>query len=534
MQYILDTSDYKHFKLLCAATAKVQHSFDGAAAANRCLPGDIITLDDSGISLHKRVQHPPLAGHLQTLTKTIYGMTSSGTPLYLFTPLNKAYPAMRVGANKMDRTHNYLIVAKFDSWASQDALPRGNLEHVIGDASDYTVEEMALTFAASPFWKPGRIGANATMSQPILGHRTMISQENGWETINIDPAGCRDIDDTFSWRSVGGSTTTYEIAIGISDVDASISAGSQFDIMAARHSQTVYNLTGQAIRPMLPVDFSEGSLSLLPSPIPKPTVSLLFTFDILERKIQDPCFALTSTQNNKTYTYETAHKSTAAPLLQLITQAIQTQVPSLAQESPTDPHIWIQALMVFYNMKAAPRAAVLRSHSAPKAEKLAQYAAFVPELPGLSMEAAKYTHPSTCQPHYGFNSLYCHVTSPIRRYADLLNQRSLKAFLVGTEPSIANGLAIYALNTQQKSSKAYQRDTFFAKELREGPRVVTAFVAAYDATKKKAHLYVSKWKRIIKVASEPLPLKQEVKLYFIYDSAKANYKDRLISRVLPM
>ena len=530
MQYILDTSDYKNFKLLCAATAQEEQAFEGAAAANRCLPGDLITLDDSGICIHKRATHPPLVGHLQTLTKTIYGMTSSGTPLFLFTPFNKAYPSMRVGANKMNRTHNYLIVAKFESWAPQDSLPRANLEFVIGHTGDHTAEDMALTFAASPFWRPARI--NSQVQQPCLDHRIMISQENGWETINIDPAGCRDVDDTFSWRPVGGSTTTYEVAIGISDVDASIPAGSPYDVSSAKNSQTIYKLSGHAIRPMLPVDLSEGRLSLLPSTELKPTVSLIFTFDMLERQIQEPRFALTSTQNNKTYTYETAHKSTAAPLLQLITQAIQTQVPSLAPESATDPHIWIQALMVFYNIKAAPHAAVLRSHSAPKAEKLAQYATLVHDLPELVMEAAKYTHPSRSEHHYGFDSLYCHATSPIRRYSDLLNQRSLKAFLVGAEPSTTTGLTIYALNAQQKAAKAYQRDLFFTQELREGPHVATAFVVAYDATKKKVHLYVSKWKRIIKVASEdPLHLKQAVKVYFVYDSNKAHYKDRLICRV---
>lgn len=530
MQYILDTSNYKNFKLLSTKTATEQQSFDGAAAANRCLPGDIITLDESGIVLHTRAKHPPLAGHLQTLTKTIYGMTSSGTPLYLFTPFNKAYPAMRVGANKMDRTHNYLVVVKFDSWLPEDSLPRATLESVIGRADNRDTEEKALLINASPYWK-SKLPENPTL--PLITDRLIISSETGWETINIDPQGCLDIDDTFSWRQASGSSTNYEVAIGISDVAAAITEGSLLDLNAARNCQTIYDLEGRALRPMFPAELSENTLSLLPGPLSKPTVSLLFTFDLVDRQISNQHFAITATQNNTTYTYESAMKATAKPLLQLITQAIQLQIPALANEDATDPHIWIQALMVFYNIKAAPHAAVTRSHSAPAADKLAQYKEVLPELAVFAMDAAKYTHPSTCQPHYGFSSMYCHVTSPIRRYADLINQRALKDSLNGRQQQI-QGTTLYQLNTHQKLAKSYQRDLFFTRELYDGPRIVSAIVIAYDRKKSKLHLYVSKWKRIIKVQAEPQPIKQEVKVSFVYNSSNAHYKDRLVCRVIPI
>ena len=161
--------------------------------------------------------------------------------------------------------------------------------------------------------------------------------------------------------------------------------------------------------------------------------------------------------------------------------------------------------------------------------------AVLPELATYAMDAAKYSHPSTCQPHHGFQSLYCHATSPIRRYADLVNQRALKYSLLGNKEKrpVVDGKLLLQLNSAQKAAKSYERDMFFSRELREGPRIVSGVVVA--SNQGKLHIYVSKWKRIIKIKSDnSLQPKQEAKLVFVYDTSKPSWKDRLICRVTPM
>ncbi len=521
MQYILSTSDYRSFKLLCPDIGTVEHEFEGASGANRTLPGDIVNLDDSGISIHKRTTHPPLVGHLQTRTKTIYGMTSRGVPIFLFTPFNKAYPSMRVGAANMDRTKNHIIIARFDSWEPQDALPRANMDMCLGDAEDHMAEERALLFDASPQWrmKAALIPGPEPAPRPL-----QINRAEGWETINIDPEGCRDVDDTLSWRSAGST----EFAIGIADVAAAIEEGTPLDIQARKHGQTIYSSEGKAIRPMLPPELSEGLLSLTPG-APKNTVSLLFTFKA-DGTLENLRFALTQTTNDATFSYESASSHPQARLFTELTRIIQRRIPSISNLEATDPHNWIQALMVLYNVEAATSAAILRSHSAPDQQKLQTMTTILPELASYAMEAAKYTHPSTCQPHHGFQSLYCHVTSPIRRYADLVNQRALKYAITGTTKPTVNGSLLYDLNRAQKAAKRYERDLFFSRELREGSRVVTGIVVA--ANDNKIHLYVPKWKRIIKTTSDRnLQPKQEVKIMFVCDSSKANWKERITCRL---
>lgn len=522
MQYILSTSDYRSFKLLCPTTGKEEHEFVGAAPANRTLHGDLVNFDDSGISICKRTNHPPLAGHLQTRTKTIYGMTSRGVPLFLFTPFNKTYPSMRVGAAAMDRTKNHIIIARFDSWEPQDSLPRGVMEICLGDAEDRAAEQKALLFDASPFYR---------MKLPIIPaphpeERLEISHKTGWQTINIDPEGCQDVDDTLSWSPQPDGTT--EFAIGIADVAQAVEEGASLDLQARKHAQTIYTAEGKAIRPMLPPELSEGELSLIPG-TPKNTVSLLFTLSP-NNTLHRVRFALTRTTNDHTFSYESASSLPQADLFTALTCTIQNRIPSIASLQAEDPHNWIQALMVFYNVEAATSAAILRSHDAPDKEKLTAMTTVLPELAIYAMEAAKYTHPSTCQPHHGFQSLYCHATSPIRRYADLVNQRALKHSLLGTQRPVVNGYVILQLNNAQKAAKRYERDTFFSKELHEGVRVVTGFVVATNS--QKIHIYVPKWKRIIKTKSDKvLQPKQEVKLAFVYDSSKASWKDRIICRI---
>ncbi len=528
MQYILSTSDYRSFKLLCPTLGTIQHEFEGAAAANRTLPGDIVNLDDSGISIHKRAAHPPLAGHLQTRTKTIYGMTSRGAPLFLFTPFNKAYPSMRVGAANMDRTKNHIIIVRFDSWEPQDSLPRANMDICLGDAEDYQAEERALLFEASPQWrmKAALIPGPEPVPRPL-----QINRAEGWETINIDPECCRDVDDTLSWRPSTRAAGSTEFAIGIADVAAAIEEGTPLDIQARKHGQTIYTPDGKAIRPMLPPELSEGLLSLTPG-APKNTVSLLFTLKV-DGTLENLRFAITQTTNYATFSYESAASHPQSSLFTELTRVIQSRINSISNLEAADPHNWIQALMVLYNVEAATSAAILRSHSAPDQQKFQTMTAVLPELASYAMEAAKYAHPSTCQPHYGFQSIYCHATSPIRRYADLVNQRSLRYNLLGTSKPSVNGSLLYDLNRTQKAAKRYGRDLFFSRELREGSRVVTGIVVS--VSEHRYHIYVPKWKRIVKTRSDvSLEPKQEVKMMFVCDSSKANWKERIICRLAPL
>jgi hypothetical protein len=85
----LVTKNYKTFQVDTI-------SFDDYHQANRCLNGDEVEWDGTKCQLLKRADHGTLVGILELNSKYLYGHTSRGTKIYLFHPLNPAYPPFRV------------------------------------------------------------------------------------------------------------------------------------------------------------------------------------------------------------------------------------------------------------------------------------------------------------------------------------------------------------------------------------------------------------------------------------------------------
>jgi exoribonuclease R len=144
-------------------------------------------------------------------------------------------------------------------------------------------------------------------------------------------------------------------------------------------------------------------------------------------------------------------------------------------EPSEDSHKWVEAAMKFYNMEAAKLlkqhgTGLLRSHDQPDQLKMASYTAISPELQFLAYRAANYlpaAAPATY--HWGLaTNLYTHITSPIRRYADLVNQRALKAILANQSipptPPVADHLNMIA-----KRAKQHDRDLIILRALKSSP-----------------------------------------------------------------
>jgi hypothetical protein len=105
---------------------------------------------------------------------------------------------------------------------------------------------------------------------------------------------------------------------------------------------------------------------------------------------------------------------------------------------------------------------------------------------------------------------YCHVSSPLRRYADLVNQRKLLASLgflggdVGVERDVfgeERALAM-ALNARAKEIKRFERELWYSQHLcLEGPTVPErACVVSWKLTgdkEAKLKVYVPAWRRMV-------------------------------------
>jgi exoribonuclease R len=143
-----------------------------------------------------------------------------------------------------------------------------------------------------------------------------------------------------------------------------------------------------------------------------------------------------------------------------------------------DTHKWVESLMLLYNSEAAAvlksaGAGLLRIHDAPGKEILSKMEGLGLPAKEIAYPAAVYATTDAVGRHWGLQkSVYCHASSPIRRYADVLNQAVLKASLNGyTAPE--NNYKKYAvlLNRSDKATKAYERDCHFVESLLCAPGV---------------------------------------------------------------
>ena len=538
MEGFLQTKNYQQFTVVDEG-GKVLYSFEGAKKANRCLPGDCVVVrlclttnyvvDSSGadntvvvkddkITLKERVPSLPIAGYLELDSKTTYGSTKRHVPLYLFTPLNPSYPPFIVSSSETNRVKKVALI-DFLEWEETRELPRGALKQLIGNAGTLEAEEAGLLWSTCP-WTGLKAGIE------VLADDCPKRQPIGGFTFNVDPAGCKDIDDCVSFEEIGENE--WWITITISDVASCVEEMGAVDCMAAVQGQTLYR-DGTAIRPMLPPALSEEACSLVAG-TERRGVSLSFCWRIGEGIDGLLTWSESVIKNDKTYTYENVPEA-YAKLLTGCTSVI-------AGRSVTDAHEWIEVLMKLYNCEAAKLlvkagVGILRRHSAPDLDRLAKYTAMRPELAALANAAAAYClvgEPDTT--HFGLGTdAYCHATSPIRRYADLANQRILKQVIRGNMQGLCVSVPVADLNLRAKVSKAYERDRVFLNcLLGAGKREFEALVLDVG---EKVVLWIPEWSQKVKcVTNRSVAEGQTVVVRCAMNIGARRWKERLVIEIL--
>ena len=499
---MLTTKNYKQFRVLDEKGICVKE-FEGASEAGKAFHGDSVTLSEKGCCLLSRVQHPPLVGLLELTSKVLHGFSRRGVPLRLFTPYDEKYPPMLVGYKGTERI-NIIVVAVFENW-DDDGFPRAGLQKILGNAGDIPVELEAIRFQHSPWNWSSKYMANFKRPNTFMG-REVINHP----TINIDPEGCRDIDDVVSlWRE--GSL--YRLAISISDVAEYMRINPEMCSMAEKIGQTLYE-DGYAVRPLFPRELSEELFSLIPGN-DRFALTLFATWN--GKEISGVEFKETIVTNTASYTYENCYSATEIPI------GVLAEIASfLLKEKTEDSHKWIEALMLFYNTEAAKvivkkGQGLLRAHAAPDLERLATLERLGLPAKELAYPAAVYRSVSSTESleHWGLSrAAYCHASSPIRRFADVLNQEILKGI---------SGDRNYALLEKSLTAlgKGFERDRFFLLGL-DGPSGLLDAICI-DAKK----FYVPFWKRMVSVPNERTPGEKCVLQYYVNMGAR-NWKRKII------
>lgn len=481
MELLLINKRYGSFKIK-------DKEFEGAKNANKALLFDKVVLTDNGCILHERNEHPILVGVLKT-TGAKYGFTSHNNPIYLCNPLDPMYPPFYVASKIVDRLKNKLILFQFQKWEKE--FPQGTFIQLIGDCGNIIAEKNASLLYINPYkWKID----NYQIIKPYIMNRNFLE---GF-TFNIDPEGCKDVDDCITLLDNG-------IAISIADVSVWFQMNSWMSL-AEKFGTSIYE-NGKCVKPMFPQILSEDYLSLVENK-KRVAYSLIIEFNetIAWR------FEETVVEVNKSYTYENFPNNTL----------LNSYVERLSNIKTEDPHKIVEILMLYYNTKAGEvlkekNAGILRCQKGKNLELAKQFEPFGDEYMYLCYQSAKYCLPSENTEHKQLNiQNYAHASSPIRRYVDIINQSALKGINLQFE-------SVERFNIQQKKAKQYERDLLIM-DLFKNKKLLDGIIIDNSS------IFIPYLKKIIKYENSLEP-KETVKLDYYMNPQNIRWKDKIIFQI---
>lgn len=488
-------------------------------------------MDNSLAKVMGRLRHPTAAtmrtkmivGVLELTSKYRYGLNSRGAPLYLFRPYDETRPEYVVASSTRDTSSDQIVIVDVPSAETPVPGPgqprlRGMLARILGPVGDVTAEIWGLLNHYAGCLRSVKLPPTPEPDTRDDGIRQELSAATGWVSWHVDPPGCRDVDDAFSWHA---DTNTW--AITIADAAAAVPAVSELEDRARSIGATFYNLDGKVVRAMLNPEISEETASLQREQRRR-GLSLM-----IPPSPADPYFTLTWITVDHTFTYEAWPTSPLARQLHLHEE---------------DAHAFVERQMILYNRRAAdlfrqfPAAGgLVRTQAATEFEVVREWATIDPALAHLANEAATYEFATTDhdQSHSGLNTnAYTHITSPLRRYADLHNQRVLKAILRdgpdAHPPSCMDAGLPAHLNERTKAQRRWTRDITFLEHVTPG-LIHEIDVIWVDATR----VWVPVWKRLLRLRHDPQdipPPGTKGRIEIFCDPTRRNWRQRVLTAPL--
>lgn len=344
--------------------------------------------------------------------------------------------------------------------------------------------------------------------------KSLLQGRKPAEGITIDGPFSRDLDDAINIEQSGAGLV---IQVSIADVSDYIKPGSLLFEEALKRVATNY-LKNYNI-PMLPHSISENSLSLLAYRT-RPALTFFITINdelevlnteicktalknrrrfnysqvdnIIDSKPDDPDYKLL----NGCYTIarrlmDSRKKRGALAIYDLQQLLFSNEEGRLIRMNSGDAHksnIIVQEFMILANMVAAELAAergylfLFRNHTArqstPRREEILEQIATASANPQLYLDTLnkrsslwfnKAVYEPVLKGHYGLNlPAYTHITSPLRRITDLINQGLLKAQFFGAEAAF-NSEELLKVSSEINTSiqiAAEEKENYFKEKAR--------------------------------------------------------------------
>jgi exoribonuclease R len=404
---------------------------------------DIIEYDGTVCCSNTR-KCPTLAGTLILEKNKTFGRTANGKrSYYKCVPDDARLPVflipydMKMGFSK--KFTNKYVVFKFDNW--NDKHPIGMLINVLGDVNnlmvfyEYQLYRRNLSHSISEFTKQTnkifKEGNYTECIDTILKNPDFnIEERLDANVFSIDPKGSKDLDDAFSIKSIGNGH--YKISVYIANVYFWMETFGLWESLTNRVS-TIY--LPDRRRPMLPTILSDNLCSLI-----EKQLRFAFCMDVIMNENGDIIKdadgnemvefknVMIRTRNNYAYEERKLNDDPDYNTLFRISKCIKYDIK--------DSHEVVAQWMVFMNSRCGDlmvknkfgifRNAIAKNVVAPIKDNglsdemcrlienwknlSGQYIIFDENIDNMRHDVLVKTN-------------YVHMTSPIRRLVDLLNQQ---------------------------------------------------------------------------------------------------------------
>jgi exoribonuclease R len=384
-------------------------------------------LDRTGDLIYSYIRAGELIpGVLMLNGNRTYGKNESGKrSLYKFIPEDRDLPPflvpydLKLGFSK-DIKNKYVTI-KYDHW--DDKHPRGVISETIGDVSvmtayyEYRLYCRNVHDSIAEFTGKVRELTNdrKTIYESIKSNpRFRIESRLDVQVYSIDPEGCTDIDDAFSIQPLIGEPG-YKISIYIANVYVWIETLGLWDYIANRVS-TIY--LPDKKRTMLPTILSENLCSLL-----KHQSRFAFCMDVFVDVngviLREPEYKNVEISLYSNFAYDEP-RLLSNPNCKLFMDITRKMDPTIG-----DTHELIEFWMIYMNTRCGERLASVKDGifrtatiTENSTNKLRQ---IIRNWNDVNCKYSAYSDGDIS--HQVLNiGAYVHITSPIRRLVDLLNQ----------------------------------------------------------------------------------------------------------------
>lgn len=430
------------------------------------------------------IREKTIVGELQ-LYSTYVLKSQTSTPVYLFRPLDYHYPSFYIHSNlKKKYSANVLISIQVNDWKDGSKFPDGTTKECFGLITQYSAMEMALFHHFQLSRKSFKLPTSTTSFPPFM--RTKITAD----ITSIDPDGCTDIDDAF----------TYEdgtLLIHISDVFHNCKwFPESMEELISQLPRTTSVYMKETLLPMLVAEWSSNKASLLQG-----TTKHMLTLEIKEVN-GEFVYRLFPTigkiRRNATYDNYIMSNELCDYVSRVygdMTRRYTTnRNNSIRKFEIVDTHTLVEAMMIIYNDYFGNTVAncIVRTQekSVPVVpdnidNTVRQFVIFT------QMNKANYSWKTDTTGEHSTLGLanYTHVTSPIRRMTDLLNQ-----YIYYNHSALPVESVCAIMNKYEKQLRIYYRKRniiYLGEQLYRNKTTAstTVYITAANAFKNRMTLY---------------------------------------------